>query len=289
MSHVGSNLLLDRYLMRELERESDLPDLTRIRCAIVGAGRLGRALSCALRASGLEVDGPLPRGADGGAAEIVLLAVPDGEIAAAAAAIAPRAGRLVGHCSGATTLAPLAPHDAFSLHPLMTVPAAGAAPFAGASAAVAGDVEQPRALAAATALALALGMTPIAVDDSDRAAYHAAASIASNFLVTLEAAAERLAATAGVDRAALVPLVRAALENWAALGGERALTGPIARGDEATVTRQRDAVAQRTPELLELFDALADATRALAGTREFPPPPASPRADVELAMRGSAP
>ncbi|HST42810.1 MAG TPA: Rossmann-like and DUF2520 domain-containing protein [Conexibacter sp.] len=274
MSHVGSNLLLDRYLMRELERESDLPDLTRIRCAIVGAGRLGRALSSALRASGLDVDGPLARGADGGAAEIVLLAVPDGEIAAAAAAIAPRAGRLVGHCSGATTLAPLAPHTAFSLHPLMTVPAAGAAPFAGASAAVAGDVEQPRALAAATALALALGMTPIAVDDSDRAAYHAAASIASNFLVTLEAAAERLAATAGVDRAALVPLVRAALENWAALGGERALTGPIARGDEATVARQRDAVAQRTPELLELFDALADSTRRLARDASHPLTPA---------------
>ena len=81
-----------------------------------------------------------------------------------------------------------------------------------------------------------LGMTPFEIADEDRAAYHAAASIASNFLVTLEAAAERLL---GHDRELLVPLVRATVENWAALGAERALTGPIARGDEATVERQR--------------------------------------------------
>ena len=58
--------------------------------------------------------------------------------------------------------------------------------------------------------------------------------------------------------------MRAAVENWAAAGAEHALTGPIARGDEDTVARQRDAVAERTPELLPLWDALAEATRALA-------------------------
>ena len=88
-------------------------------------------------------------------------------------------------------------------------------------------------------------MTAIDVDDADRAAYHAAASIASNFLVTLEDAAERLLATAGVDREALVPLVRATVENWAA-AGDRALTGPIARGDDddrrrASAPRSRSA------------------------------------------------
>ena len=88
------------------------------------------------------------------------------------------------------------------------------------------------------------------IADEDRAAYHAAASIASNFLITLEAAAERLLATAGADRDLLVPLVRATVENWARLGPERALTGPVARGDEATVARQRAAVAERTPDLL---------------------------------------
>jgi predicted short-subunit dehydrogenase-like oxidoreductase (DUF2520 family) len=229
--------------------------------AIVGAGRLGTALAAALRAAGLTIHGPLGRGEPAAGATAVLLCVPDGEIAAAAGAIAP--GPLVGHCSGATGLDVLAGHEAFALHPLMTVPA-GAPPtvFAGAGAAIAGTT--PRALAAAEALARAAGMTPTRVADADRAAYHAAASIASNFLVTLEGAAERLAATAGVDRALLAPLVRAAAENWAASGAVAALTGPIARGDEATVARQRAAVAERTPDLLPLFDVLADATRALA-------------------------
>jgi predicted short-subunit dehydrogenase-like oxidoreductase (DUF2520 family) len=106
----------------------------------------------------------------------------------------------------------------------------------------------------------------VEVADADRAAYHAAASVAANFLVTLEAAAERLATTTGIDRAALLPLAQAALDNWARVGGERALTGPIARGDEATVARQRNAIAERTPDLLSLFDALADVTRDLART-----------------------
>jgi predicted short-subunit dehydrogenase-like oxidoreductase (DUF2520 family) len=229
--------------------------------AIVGAGRLGTALAAALRAAGRDVLGPLGRGADGGGASAVLLCVPDGEIASAAAAIEP--GPLVGHCSGATGLEPLAPHEALSLHPLMTVPAgAGPGVLAGAGCAV--DGTTPRALAAAEALAGILGMHATRVVGEDRAAYHAAASIASNFLVTLEGAAERLAATAGVERELLAPLVRAAVENWAARGAEDALTGPIARGDEDTVARQRDAVAERTPDLLPLFDAMVDATRAVA-------------------------
>jgi len=229
--------------------------------AIVGRGRLGPALAGALTAAGHSVAGPLGRGADGSNADVVLLCVPDAEIAAAAQATVPREGLLVGHCSGATGLGVLAPHEAFGLHPLMTVTHDGAA-FAGAGAAVAGA--SARAEAFARDLATSLGMRAFAVADEDRAAYHAAASIAANFLTTLEAAAERLAATAGVPRAALAPLVRAAVDNWAALGGRDALTGPIVRGDEAVVARQRAAVAERTPDLVGLFDALADATRDLA-------------------------
>jgi predicted short-subunit dehydrogenase-like oxidoreductase (DUF2520 family) len=227
--------------------------------AIIGAGRIGHALTAALRAAGRPVTGPLGRCSDGAGAGAVLLCVPDGEIAAAASHVAP--GRLVGHVSGATSLEPLAGHEAFSLHPLMTVPA-DAAPsvFAGAGAAVAGST--PRAQAFAEQLARDLGMTPFAVADEDRAAYHAAASLASNYLVTLESAAEQLL---GQDRELLVPLVRATVENWARLGAEQALTGPVARGDELTVARQRAAVAERAPELAPLFDALTRATRELAG------------------------
>jgi predicted short-subunit dehydrogenase-like oxidoreductase (DUF2520 family) len=105
------------------------------------------------------------------------------------------------------------------------------------------------------------------VAPEDRVAYHAAAAMASNFLVALEAVAERLAATAGVSRAQLAPLVLATARQWAEIGPEQALTGPIVRGDEAVVARHRAVVAERTPELLPLWDALADATRALAGNR----------------------
>jgi predicted short-subunit dehydrogenase-like oxidoreductase (DUF2520 family) len=150
----------------------------------------------------------------------------------------------------------------------MTVTAAGAA-FAGAGAAV--DGSTPRALRLARELAIGLGMEPVRIAPEDRALYHAAASVASNFLVTLEAAAERLAAEAGLERRLLVPLVLATVENWGAMGGERALTGPVARRDEATVARQREAVERRAPELLELFDALVAATRSLAADREAVP------------------
>jgi predicted short-subunit dehydrogenase-like oxidoreductase (DUF2520 family) len=235
--------------------------------ALIGAGRLGRALSRALRASGLQVAGPLGRGADPRDARAVLLCVPDAEIAAAAACLTPRDDLLVGHCSGATGLGVLAGHrHAFGLHPLMTLTGDEAPEtLAGAGAAVAGST--PAAVAFARDLAARLGLRPIEIADEDRAAYHAAASVASNFLVTLQDAAERLL---GGDRELLVPLVRQTVDNWARLGPERALTGPIARGDEATVARQREAVAGRTPDLLELFDALAGATRGLAARRSVP-------------------
>jgi predicted short-subunit dehydrogenase-like oxidoreductase (DUF2520 family) len=220
--------------------------------AIVGDGRLGRAL-----ASALQAPPPHGRGCTGAGADVVLLCVPDAQIAAAAAVIEP--GPLVGHCSGATGLDVLAPHEAFGLHPLMTVTRAGGA-FAGAGCAIAGTT--PRALDFAERLGLALDMRPFEIADEDRVAYHAAASMASNYLVALEDAAARLLATTGASRELLVPLVRMTVENWAR-DGANALTGPIARGDEETVARQRAAVEERTPELLELFDALADSTREL--------------------------
>jgi predicted short-subunit dehydrogenase-like oxidoreductase (DUF2520 family) len=251
--------------MRELEREpsSSEPPACR-RLAIVGRGRLGTALAATLSTdSGWAVSGPLGRGAvpDPADVDAVLLCVPDGEIAAAADLIPP--GPALGHCSGATTLDVLGPERGarFSLHPLMTVTASGAR-FDGAGAAIAGSTS--RGLEFARELAIALGMRPFEVAEADRSAYHAAASIASNFLVTLEGAAEQLAATAGVDRSLLVPLVQATVENWAALGAEQALTGPVARGDQATVEAQRAAVTERTPDLLPLFDALVEATTDLA-------------------------
>lgn len=221
-----------------------------------------------LAAAGVGVTGPHGRGHDGGTADVVLLCVPDGAIADAAHAVAPRAGRLVGHCSGATTLDALAPHEAFSLHPLMTVPDADA-PLAGAPCAVAGST--PRALAVAERLGDALGMRALRVDDADRAAYHAAASVAANYLLAVEDLATRVAEGTGLDRQALGPLVRAAVDAWQERGAGPALTGPVARGDDATVARQRAALADRLPAAdLELFDALTAAAGRLA-TRDREP------------------
>lgn len=253
--------------MRELDRQprgcGNVPRVARV--AIVGRGRLGSALARALTSRGYQVLGPLGRGAGAVDADAVLLCVPDHEIAAAAKPIP--SGVLVGHCSGATGLDPLVPHERFSLHPLMTVTAGGAR-FSGAGAAVAGST--PRALAVAAQLADALQMRAIAVADEDRAAYHAGASIASNFVVTLLGAAERLAASAGISRELLAPLVTATVDNWVAVGASRALTGPVARGDRETVLAQRAAVAQRAGDLLELFDALVRATEALCAREGEP-------------------
>jgi predicted short-subunit dehydrogenase-like oxidoreductase (DUF2520 family) len=238
---------------------------------VVGAGRLGTALAAALDEAGIEVFGPAARG-EPVQGEALLLCVPDGEIAAAAEERAGSAS-LVGHTSGATPLSALAPAEragaaVFGLHPLQTFAGSeGIAHFRGCGCAVAGS--NPEALAAARALADRLGMTSFELADADRAAYHAAASIASNFLVTIEAAAEQVAAGAGLEpaeaRALLAPLVRSSVENWARLGPDAALTGPVARGDDATVERQREAVAAAAPRLLPLFDELVERTRALSG------------------------
>jgi predicted short-subunit dehydrogenase-like oxidoreductase (DUF2520 family) len=242
--------------MRELDPHSpqDLPA-----CAVVGAGRLGTVLAAALSAAGpLRRGEPVPPDA-----EVVLLCVPDDRIAEAAAAVPP--GPLLGHCSGATGLDAFGTREGFSLHPLMSVPH-GSPPdvLAGAGAAI--DGTSPAALATAERLARVLRLNPVHVAPADRVAYHAAAAMAANFLVALEAAAERLAATAGVTRAQLAPLVLATARQWAELGPEQALTGPIARGDEQVVARHRAVVAERAPELVALWEALAAHTRAVAGT-----------------------
>jgi predicted short-subunit dehydrogenase-like oxidoreductase (DUF2520 family) len=256
--------------MRELERIADHthPPLRRelSAIAVVGAGRMGRAMCAALAGAGYEASAPLGRGEVPEHADAILLCVPDAEITVAAEAVA-GAAPFVGHTSGATPLSALEPARAaaFGLHPLQTVTGA-ATRFGGCGCAVAGST--PDAMGLADRLARALGMSPFEVRDEQRAAYHAAASIASNFLVTLQAEAEALAASAGIDgfdaRRMLGPLVRATVENWVALGPERALTGPVARGDHATVAAQRAAVAARRPQLEPLFDLLVERTEALA-------------------------
>jgi predicted short-subunit dehydrogenase-like oxidoreductase (DUF2520 family) len=228
---------------------------------VIGPGRLGSALARAMRAAGLVVDGPYGRGDSPAFAPVVLLCVPDDEIAAAANRVAGRS--IVAHCAGSRTLEILAPHDCFSLHPLLTVTKATAS-FAGIGCAV--EASTPRAHSACLLIVHALGMQPFEMSDALRPLYHAAASLGSNYMVTVANAAERLMAQAGVPRELLVPLVMAAVQNWSTLGAQ-ALTGPIARGDEDTVAHQRAAIADHAPDMLQLWDALAHATRHMANQR----------------------
>jgi predicted short-subunit dehydrogenase-like oxidoreductase (DUF2520 family) len=241
-----------------------------MKLGIVGNGRVGTALCAALRKAGYEVDGPAGRG-EVPRGEVILLCVPDAEIAAAAETVAGSA-RLVGHTSGATPLGALRPAarggaHVFGLHPLQTFAQEGEAPeLEGIGCAIAGST--PEALETARGIAERLGMVAFELPDHKRAAYHAAASVASNFLVTLQAMAEEVALDAGLEpaqaRRLLAPLVRRTVDNWVALGPRAALTGPVARGDEQTVTAQRRAISAASPQLLPLFDALVERTRAIA-------------------------
>jgi predicted short-subunit dehydrogenase-like oxidoreductase (DUF2520 family) len=230
--------------------------------ALVGPGRAGTTLAVALVARGwspLAVAGrhadapstlegarrlgaPAVEVADAGrGVELVLVATPDAAIADTAAALAPglEPGALVVHLSGACSLRELdklrterPDVELGSLHPLQSMPSVelGLARLPGSWCAVDGPPAVER-------LALTLGLRPFRVAPAERTRYHAAATIASNHVVALLGQAARVAAGAGVPPEALLPLVRASVENVAALGADAALTGPVARGDADTVAR----------------------------------------------------
>lgn len=220
---------------------------------------MGTALHHALHAAGVPVRGPHGRGATGADAAVVILCVPDREIGAASAMLGDAA--VVGHVSASAELSLLAPHERFMMHPLLSVIGEGAS-FRGAACAVDGNTA--RALGVAQAIAHRLGMRTRRIAPEQRALYHAAATAASNYLTTVEGMAEQLAALVGLERADLLPLVLSAVENWGFHGAAAALTGPVARGDDATVAKQRAAVSAAAPDQLPLWDALVTATRELA-------------------------
>ena len=214
---------------------------------VVGAGRVGSALAARLAERGLLVTERGP--------ELVLLCVPDRAIAEVARAVEP--GPWIAHVSGATPLAELDPHTRrFGLHPLQTFTRArGAEQLDGAFAAITAESDEAREVG--FWLARTLGLQPFALADEKRDAYHAGAAIASNYLVTLSRAAGSLLESAGAPPEALDPLMRRTIEN----GFE--LTGPIARGDWATVETHVAAIRRERPELEPMYEALAETTKAL--------------------------
>jgi len=211
---------------------------------IIGAGRVGSAISARLRERGVE---PCAEGA-----ELVLLCVPDAAIPDVARGLEP--GPWIAHTSGGTPLSALDPHTRrFSLHPLQTFTRArGPEQLDGAWAAV--SAESEGGLERGFWLADTLGLHPFELADADRPLYHAGAVFAATFLVTLHDAAAELLTAAGAPAEALEPLMRRTIEN----GFEP--TGPFVRGDRATIERNLAAIRERRPELEPLYRSLAAAT-----------------------------
>jgi predicted short-subunit dehydrogenase-like oxidoreductase (DUF2520 family) len=216
--------------------------LERIR--VIGRGRVGSAVAARLAGRGRLVDDDR--------ADLVLLCVPDSAIAEVARAIAP--GPWLAHVSGATPLSALDPHARrFSVHPLQTfVRSRGPEQLDGAYAAVTAEHDEARACG--HALAALLALRPFDLADDRRSLYHAGAVMASNYLVTLYRAAAQAFEAAGAPPAGLVPLMQRTIEN----GFE--LTGPIARGDWATVDGHVRALEAELPDLAPVYRALARIT-----------------------------
>jgi len=217
---------------------------------VVGTGRAGSAIAARLAERGLAVSTGREPLAD---ADLVLLAVPDAAIAEVAQRVP--VGPWLAHVSGATSLAALDPHTRrFSVHPLQTLTRErGPEQLDGAWAAVTAEGDEARE--AARWLAATLGLRPFDLADADKSLYHAGAAMASNFLVTLHAAAARLLEESHAPPEALVPLMTRTIENGFVL------TGPIARGDWSTVDAHLRALEERAPDLVPLYRALAEATR----------------------------
>lgn len=231
---------------------------------IVGPGRAGTALALALTNAGWDVAPMLGRRDDlsraAAGVDLLVLATPDDEIRGVARAVEPDASTVVAHLSGARGLDALTPHPRrAAVHPLVALPnpELGAKRLLGGWFAIAGDPM-------AGEVVRALRGRSFTVDDADRATYHAAAVIASNHLVALMGQVERLAADVGVPFDAYLDLATAALDNVAILGPAAALTGPAARGDEATIRRHLRALPA---EERRAYRGMVDAARRLAAGR----------------------
>ncbi len=230
---------------------------------ILGPGRAGTSFALALEAAGWDVDRVWgrdddPRDAAAGV-DLVLVCTPDASVASTASRIEPAKRSVIAHVAGSLGLDALGGHERrASVHPL--VPLVGGAAGArrlrsGRWFAVAGDP-------IARDVVASLGGRAFEVADADRVRYHAAAAVASNHLVALLGQVERMATAIAVPFDAYLDLVRATVDNVEELGARAALTGPAARGDDATIARHLDAI---DPSERDAYEALVAEARRLAG------------------------
>ena len=233
--------------------------------AIVGVGRAGSSFASALRRVGHVVD--VVHHDDVASIanpSLVLLCVPDDDIARVAATIPVRDDQVVAHVAGSRTLEILAPHPRVgSLHPLMALPTGSDADrLLGATYCVAGDdlVRE---------VAQSLGGRIITLRDDQRTIYHAAAVVASNHLVALMAQVRTLAESIGLSLEDFLPLAGQTLVDVARFGPDDALTGPASRGDMATIDAHLAAIPESERST---YVALANAAFELSELRRSQTP-----------------
>jgi len=251
--------------------------------SLYGTGRAAGALGIVFANAGhtiVGVDGRTPEHIAGtsalfdvtpGPADLRVIAVSDDAIEEVARDLVDHADAVpTVHISGAVSVAALDPiatsgSQVGSFHPLQTMPdpVSGARQLRGAWIGI--TAAQPFYEDLAN-LAESIGGRPFSLADESKPLYHAAAAASANFVLASLAVAEDLFDAAGVPLEAAIPLVDAIVENAFALGPRAALTGPIARGDVATVAKQLDAVREKDPELYEQFVSLARVTAFIAGT-----------------------
>jgi predicted short-subunit dehydrogenase-like oxidoreductase (DUF2520 family) len=260
--------------------------------SVVGAGRVGTALAVLLARAGHRIAAVSGRDATAeraarflpgtrvtgdaeaaGAADVVLLGVPDALIEPTAGRVAPslNRGAALIHLSGALGLEALvAAEDAgatpVALHLLQTFPSVEAAldRVPGSAAAVTARTEEGFALG--ERLAVDAGARPFRLADQARPLYHAGAVLASNAVVALLGLAEQVLREAGIDDPVerFLPLARASVDNAGELGPADALTGPVLRGDAATVERNLRALSERAPDAVGPYVVLSRAAADLA-------------------------
>jgi predicted short-subunit dehydrogenase-like oxidoreductase (DUF2520 family) len=257
--------------------------------AIVGAGRVGRALGRRLKETGWGITivaGRTAASAKRGmrfigagraasgvpatlvAASAILLTVPDDAIASVAAQLAQSAGedlrdKVVLHTSGALEGSILMPLQSWgaavgSMHPLQSFNGVSVPPLEGKVFAIEGD---EAAVRVARNIARSLGGVPVGVSAGKKPLYHAAGGFAAGLCLALEEAGVRLLMNAGLRRReavrALVSLTRQVLENYERLGPQKAWTGPLARGDFGVVSAHENALADLQPEYLNAYRAVS--------------------------------
>jgi predicted short-subunit dehydrogenase-like oxidoreductase (DUF2520 family) len=260
--------------------------------AIVGAGTVGTALAVSWARAGHHIVAAAGRAATvdraaawlpgvpvrslaeiAGAAELIVFAVPDDALVTTVGAVAPSAAAdaWLAHVSGARGLSIFSGTRAraLALHPLQTFPDVAAALETLPGCAVAVTAAEEAGYRLGEQLALDLLAVPFRLADEMRPLYHAAAVFASNYLVAIAGAGERLFAAAGVPdaAAAMAPLQRATLANVERLGPRDALTGPAVRGDAGTIEANLAAIAAAAPSLVPAYVALCRVAVDVAGER----------------------